>query len=284
MKSSSQQNLNIKISNIALMLNTCDAYSDLWELFFDQLKLNFGIIKNMHIYINSETKNYDDPELKITNVNYDLDNKWSNRLKKCIASIKEEFIISIPEECILESKVDMFDFNKAIDLLIIDQDIACVQLVKIPGNKLGERFGPYIQRKYDYRNLISQQASIWRTSKYVNYVIENTTPWEFEVLSSARGLLGDDKFYCISDDSSEVFNYNYGLLVTRGYWVKEEIDRLVRNYGFTFNLDARPVLYFDEINKKINKFSWFYWNLRYKKYIILISKIFKRDINYDSSN
>jgi hypothetical protein len=260
-------------NKIAIILNSCDAYSDIWEVFFIQLKRNFPLIFSMNVYINSESKNHMDSELNIINIHPPKEMSWSNRLKYCVSRIHEEFVISIPEECILESEVDVVKFEQAVRLLENNINCAVVQLVKIPGVKIGSKLGPYIERKYNYRNLISQQASIWKTSKYFEYIRSNETPWEFEILSSARGPIRDDKFYCIADDEIEVFNYNYGILVTRGFWVKEELDRLETKLGISFDKSVRPVLTFDEINKKINRWSMFYWSLRLKKYIILLAKL-----------
>lgn len=263
------------ISSIALMLNSCDSYSDLWENFFIQLKLYFPQVQEMNIYINSESVDYVDNELNITNVHPENPSAWSNRLKYCVSKIKEEFTISIPEECILESRVDIKKFNQAIDILINDVEAAVVQFVKIPGDKEDVKIGPYVRRKYSFKNLVSQQAAVWRTSKYLEYIKPNETPWEYEVLSSARGPIGNDRFYCVDDNEKEVFDYNYGILVTRGFWVREELIRLEEKLSVLFDHTIRPAASFIEINQKINKFSMFYWRLRFKKYKILLLKMLK---------
>jgi hypothetical protein len=257
------------------MLNSCDAYSDLWENFFSQLKLNFPVVKEMNVYINSESIDFFDNDMKVINVHPSQKHPWSDRLRYCVSKITEEFVISIPEECIIESVVALDQFNQALEILNNDLNTAVVQLVKIPGKKTKNKIGPFIQREYDFRNLISQQASIWRTSKYYEYIKLNETPWEYEVLSSARGPIGNDTFYCIDDNEKEVFDYNYGVLVTRGYWAKEELERIEEKLSISFNRNARPVLTLDEINQKINKYSMFYWKLRYKKYKILLHKMIK---------
>lgn len=261
--------------SVSLMLNSCDLYSDLWENFFIQLKLNFPLVKSINVYINSESIDYVDDELNVINIHPAEPLAWSDRLKYCVSKIKEDFVISIPEECILESSIDEGKFFQAIDILSQESNSAVVQFVKIPGIKDDAKVGPYVKRRYDFRNLVSQQASIWKTSKYYDYIKPNETPWEYEVLSSARGPMNNDTFYCVDDNEKEVFDYNYGILVTRGYWVKEELDRIEEKLALKFNRNTRPVATLDEINQKINKYSMFYWKLRYKKYKVLLHKMLK---------
>jgi hypothetical protein len=85
-------------------------------------------------------------------------------------------------------------------------------------------------------------------------------------------FLSNDVFYCVSDQVDEVFDYNYGMLVYRGYWAKEELLRLEKSLGLKFNLDAREILDIESINKKFSRFSPFFIKLRIKKWTILIKK------------
>lgn len=259
--------------NIAILLNTCDKYSDIWENFFYMLNKNFPLAKSLNIYINSESIDYINDDLRIFNIHPDNQSiSWSTRLKECVSKIGEDFIISVPEEVILESKVDMVRFNEALEIFRDNKNCAAVQLVKIPGFKIADKYSNFVRREYDYRNLISQQAAIWSREKYFNYINNNESPWEFETLSSARGTFSNDVFYCVSDQVDQVFDYNYGMLVYRGYWAKEELLRLEKSLGLKFNLNAREILDIESINKKFSRFSPFFIKLRLKKWTILIKK------------
>jgi len=265
----------MKIDNFAILLNTCDSYSDLWPIFFQQLKKNFKI-DDIPIYINTESKTYFDSELNIQMFQKEKINMaWSTRLKESIKEIKEEYILSIPEECILESETNHKDIHQALEILINDISASSICLVKIPGSKkASSKIGKFVVREYNYRNLIVQQASIWRKSRYLAYIKDGENPWEFEVLSSARGLRFNDEFYCIDDNENEVLDYNYGHLVTRGYWLKEELTRLESKLNIIFDKQKRAVKSREEINREYSRYSMFFWKLRYKKYKILIFKKF----------
>ena len=259
--------------NIAILLNTCDKYSDIWENFFYMLNKNFPLAKSLNIYINSESIDYINNDFRIINIH--PDNKfvsWSTRLKECVSKIEEDLVISVPEEYILESEVDMIRFNEALEIFKDNMNCAAVQLVKIPGPKIADKYSNFVRREYNYRNLISQQAAIWNREKYFNYINNNESPWEFETLSSARGIISNDVFYCVSDKVANVFDYNYGMLVYRGYWAKEELLRLEKYFGLKFNLTAREILDIESINNKFSRFSPFFIKLRMRKWTILIKK------------
>ena len=262
--------------NFAILLNSCDSYSDLWHTFFDQLFLNLKI-DNLKVYINSETKSYVDDRFIIVNHHKDFSSlSWSSRLREVVSSVKEDFILSIPEEVILESPVDLSVFYDALRLLSSDKFVASVCLVKIPGKKDYSKVSTkFVKRVYDYRNLIVQQASIWRKSFYLDYIKPNESPWEFEVLSSARGVINQHKFFAVDDNEKEVFDYNYGHLVTRGYFMFEEVKRLECKLNLTFDYSAREAKSQLELEKLKNPLSMFYWRLRAKKYWILLFKLIK---------
>lgn len=267
-------------NNFAILLNSCDSYSDLWPMFFEQLYLNLKI-KDVKVYINSETKTYEDNRFIIINNECDYSSlSWSSRLREVVSKVKEDYILSIPEEVIIESQVNLGDFYEALNLLITDQSVASVCLVKIPGLKDNSEFiGKFVKRQYNYRNLIVQQASIWRKSYYLDYIKPDESPWEFEVLSSARGVINQQKFFSVDDNENEVFDYNYGHLVTRGFFMDEEVKRLEDKLNLKFDYSARETRTKLELEKLKNPFSMFYWRLRAKKYRILLVKLLKKRTN-----
>lgn len=260
----------------AIMLNSCDKYSDLWPHFMENLSKNFDLT-GVKIYTNSESTNFEYPGCVIKNIHPSGNVSWSNRLKNCAELIEEDIIFSIPEECIMESKIDIKKFNQAIKMMESNSNVASICFVHVPGDKYDNSTNnPFVRRKYNYRNMITQQAAIWRKEKYVSYISNNENPWEYEVLGSARGVKGNDEFFCVSDTEKEVTDYNYGYLIYRGYWCEEEVIRLENEKGIVFNLGDREMLKKEEIEGRFHKHSLFYWKLRVKKYLILLSKKFGR--------
>lgn len=260
---------------LAILLNTCDKYADVWKPFFDALS-NCWDVSDINIYINSESVDYVDDRFNIINVHPTKVMPWSDRLKYCVSQIKEEYILNIEEECILEAKVDVKHIELAMTMHKNNKNIASIWLMHVPCaiEENDEEFLPYVKRKYDYRNLIIQQSCIWKRSKWLNYIKANENPWEYESLGSARGVYDQDEFYVVRDDQAEVLKYGYGYLIFRGYWCSEELEKLEK-MGYSFDKTKREILTRAEIEKLATKINAFFFTLRIKKYMILLRKKFK---------
>lgn len=265
--------------SVALLVNTCDKFSDLWPIFFD-LYERFWNAK-YKIYLSTETKDYNDERFDIEVVHPKGKMPWSNRLANCVMNIKEDYVILMPEECMLEDKVNVEMIEKAIDLLKKDKDIACIHLVHIVGAKEEDlTYYPFMRKVYDFKNyIIAQQICIWDRKKWLRYIYPNENPWEYEVLGSTRGPFDNDKFYAVNDFEREAFTYDYGFLVYRGYWCKEEKDRLEYKLGVKFDNKARKVLKLNDIVKVTKLGLLFYNKIRLKRiWIIILKKIFKKQL------
>lgn len=260
------------MTKVAIMFNTCDKFNDLWSLFFNCLDRFWK--PNYDIYINSETLDYKNDNYNIINVHPNEKKSWSDRLFNCVTKIDSKYIICIEDECIIEEKVDEKYINQAINMLDINNNIACIHFMHIPGEKYDdEKNLPFVKRKYNYRNLITQQVCIWRKSKWLQYIKRNENPWEYECLGSARGVLNNDEFYSVRDDLDDIIKYGYGFIVYRGCFMKEELERLENKLSLNFDKTARPIKTRDEIEKNTNSDLFFYNRLRIKKRLILLKKI-----------
>lgn len=260
------------MSKVALMLNTCDKFSDLWPLFFDCLYKFWN--PKYPVYLNSETKDYYDERFKIIPVHPEQNSYWSDRLHNCVQTIKEDYILCIEDECLIEEKVDVEKINQAISMLDEDPNIACVWLVHVvPGNVTTDTQNmPFREKEYDYRTLINQQVCLWRRKKWLKYIKPKENPWEYECLGSARGRFENDRFFVVDVNEPEVVKYGYGFIVYRGYWCKEEKERLEKKLGLKFDENARKTKTRENIDALTNRNLLFYNRLRFQKWIILFKK------------
>jgi hypothetical protein len=266
-----------KLMDLAIFVSTCDKYFDLIDIFIEQLNKNFSEVENYRIYINTESLKYSHPNLNIITLNSEkLDSLWSDRLLNSLIRVPEEYVLFFTEEYILESNVEMDAFNCAKDLMTQDKHAAAVHFVDLPGKKFDEYCQFFVKRKYDYRNLISLQVGIWRTTNLIKYIYHGESPWEFETLSSARGVKDNDNFYCLIQNKPHPFAYGMGMLIYRGYWTSDEVSRLKAKLNIEFDLSRRPMESIDGINKLFGRASSKFLYLRIKKYLILFKKIFNR--------
>lgn len=249
------------------MLTTCDGYSDLWDVFFDQLELTFPLSRGIKVYLNTESLSYSNDRFSIVVINNNEASSWSERFLKAIEQINEDFILLLTEEYIIEEVVNIERFFEAITL-IERPNVASINLVTLPGNKIGDTY--FALRELNYKNMISLQATLWKKNKLRGYIRLGESPWEFETLGSARGLFNDDKFYCVSDLHDNLFKYGMGLLIQRGYFNEEEFYRL-SSLGISLNEKAREIKSIKTIRTLTSK-NLMFIKLRFKKYLIIINR------------
>lgn len=266
------------MGNVAIMLNTCDKFHDLWPLFFDCLYKFWN--PKYKIYLNTETLDYKDDRFDIIPVHPKGNIPWSNRLHNCVKIIEEDYILCIEDECLIEEPVNDREMGHAIEMMDSMPDTACIWLMHInPGNvKDDKSYFPFCEREYDYRTLICQQVCLWRRKKWLNYIKPDENPWEYECLGSARGVFNNDRFFVVDEKEPEVIKYGYGFIVYRGYWCKEERERLEKKLGLQFDDTVRKTETKENIDKITNRDILFYNRLRIKKrWILLMKKLFHKD-------
>ena len=201
-------------------------------------------------------------------------------MHNCVNKIKEDYIICIEDECLIEENVNISQIGQAINMMNTMPEIACIHLMHImPGEVTdNKKYMPFRERIYDYRTLICQQVCLWRREKWLNYIKPNENPWEYECLGSARGVFNNDRFFVVDENEPEVVKYGYGWIVYRGYWCKEEKERLENKLGLSFDDKKRKIETRENIDKITNRDPIFYNRLRVKKAIILLNKkIFHKD-------
>ena len=84
-------------SNCAILVNSCDAYEDVWELFFCALKDQWKDC-DLEIYLNTEKKTYKFDGLRLNKVNnyaqLNLNKAWGGRLLETLKDIISPLNIS----------------------------------------------------------------------------------------------------------------------------------------------------------------------------------------------
>ncbi len=266
------------MGKVAIMLNTCDKFRDLWPLFFDCLHKFWN--PEYKIYLNTETLDYSDSRFNVIPIHPKGNVPWSNRLRNCVEKIEEDYILCIEDECLIEEPVNVDELNHAIQMMDSMPDTACIWLMHISPDAVTDdmSYFPFREREYDYRTLICQQVCLWRRDKWVNYIKSNENPWEYECLGSARGKFNNDRFFVVDENEPEVIKYGYGFIVFRGYWCTEEKERLEKKLGLKFDDNARKSETKENIDRITNRDLVFYNRLRIKKrWILMMKKLFHKD-------
>jgi len=218
----------MKHSNYTILVNSCDAFSDCWDPFF-QLYATYWADHTTPIVLNTETKSYSYPNLPIRTscVGNSIQARqltWSEALIACLDLIETDLVLYLQEDYFLNGHADLPFINQCAELMV-EQGISTVQLT-VFGSQ-----GPFhptaypelweIDQHAPYR--IAMQAALWQKDHLRAYLRPHENGWQCELFGSVRARRRRDLFYCLnrevfSEHGRHVFPYvKTGIIKSQWY-------------------------------------------------------------------
>jgi len=232
--------------NAVIVINSCDAYSDLWDPFF-LCMADYWADCEYKIVLNTETKDY----IPRSHIPFNISvhhykslgvDAWGARLISTLNDINSEFVIVLYDDFLLDGIVDQKKIADLVDLMSSNSRIGVIYLTKLldvskesrPGNELVE-----VSPRADYR--LNSAPAIWRKDLLLKFTAPNDNPWAWEYFGSFRTFSNRSTFLAISDKESDVYPYDYrkGGAIYRGKWVEEVINPIIDRHGLDLDLQKR---------------------------------------------
>ncbi len=252
------------IENI-IVINTCDAYEDVWELFFCAFQ-EYWPECNYKIVLNTENKQkiFNNIDVHIHNFNSpNGKDAWGLRLKQTLKACESKYVVMLYDDFILEDRVDQEKIINCMKWLNDNPDIAVFYFSNISVNKNtnDNRFENFelIPRKGDYK--LNSAPAIWRRERLLEFIEDNDTPWAWEFFGSYRTYRSTDLFYCVKKAHEDIYPYNYAMggAIYRGKWVGKVVLPLMKKFNLQIDLNQRGLA--DGLQQK-NKRS-LVWKLKF---------------------
>lgn len=224
------------MSRIAVVVASCDNYSDIWGPFFT-LFFKYWPDCPYPVYLISESLVYPDSRVKSININ---DNDWSTRVINTLQMINEPEVIFMVEDYLIDHPVD----TKQIEILIDymhkkkagyfgfvpnpEPDISCND-----NNMVGE-----VSYGSAYR--LSTQAAVWNKDILLSLLRKGESIWDFEIKGTPRTNNLDTTFLRLKKDPHNNYPIHYpGYTgVTRGKWALEAV-KLCKKEEIPIDLSIR---------------------------------------------
>jgi hypothetical protein len=223
---------------MAIVIPSCDKYSDLWPSFFFFFKKYWPDCPYpVYLLANDLKCDY----VGVTTIRLGLDVSWASNLNKALDTIKEQRILILLEDYFLTERVD----GKLIEhyeSLMKKDNLAYIRLVPVPppdaDSAVDERLG-IINKGSAYRT--SLQAAIWDRDPLI-YLLDRTgSPWEFEIKGSFISSEISAPFLSVKNEANAVpLNY-YCTAVVQGKWMPGAV-RLCKEQGAPLDTTKRPIL------------------------------------------
>jgi len=256
--------------DLAILVLSCDRYSDLWPPFFHCFRKNFPV-DEWKVYVGSNTKVCNEHGVVTILSGQDVD--WSSSCKRILSQIPERKIFIILEDLFAASSVDKKLFLNAIDFLFIKNANHIRYWAEMPLDSQTEN--PYIgkfDRGAPYRATV---CGFWDREYLMGLLIEGESPWDFEILGSYRTSYTDG-FYGLHRPLFEFKN-----MVEKGAWIPQSVE-WAQAQNIPINLGARSQL--KGRSQIISRLQMFYFNLLmripWKSRVALMHKLRKLFISY----
>ena len=227
--------MNSKIRDkIAVLVVSCDKYSDLWDTFFG-LFARFWSDCPLNVYLLS---NYEGASLvSVRNILIGKDLSWSDNLKNALKTLKEDYVLLFMEDLFLYDFVDTNKIMRVFDW-IIKSNANYVRMISSPKpNKAYNDLVGIVSKGAIYR--IGTQMPVIKKELLLDLLKSGESAWDFEVHGSVRSDKYDD-FYSVWEDHFPVIE-----VVVKGKWDRSAVQQ-IHALGVKIDLGKRDLMTFSE--------------------------------------
>lgn len=232
--------------SVVIVVNSCDAYSDLWDLFFLCMSDYWGGCE-YPIVLNTESKSYSIPNgmnFDIAVHHHDSGGKdlWGARLISTLNDTSAEFVIVLFDDFFLNAPVNQERLKDLLALMSGAPDIGVIYLTKLLGVQKGlarEDGLAVVAEDADYR--LNSSPAIWRKDTILRFTGLKDNPWAWEYFGSYRTFGDSSLFLAIADSGIDVYPYDYrkGGAIYRGKWVSEVIEPIIEKHQLALDVAER---------------------------------------------
>ncbi len=215
-----------KTKGLGIVVLSCDAYSDLWSIFFSQLQKHWPETSDYNVYLACNEKS--SGLAKVIDAKSGPDIDWSTSLIKALEVVKEENVLMLIEDAFFCEDVDHERFlNMYEKFKEYEMDYFRLKNSPLPNIFTEQQFGQ-ISPGQLYRTALF--SSIWKKTVLIDVIKPGETAWEFELKGSDRS----DKYLKFYSVYSDMFKIIHGVI--KGMWVPSAINDL-KKIGISFDVE-----------------------------------------------
>jgi hypothetical protein len=196
--------------NSAILIFSCDAYSDLWDPFFENFFSNWNQCE-FPIYLLCNHKKYEGAyQMRVNSICVGDDISWSSNLKSALGSIREEVILTIFDDLFFSESIDDFKIKHYLKRFYLE-NMDYLRLNPTPKADIfvDDEIG-IVKTGSVYRS--SAVFAIWKKNVLMDLIKTTENAWQFEIYGSSRSDKYDRWYAC---NKFEIPFYN---LVVKGYY------------------------------------------------------------------
>ena len=245
--------------HITVLINTCDAYADLWPLISASFK-EYWPNRSVEIVLNTEIltgTNCDEFDVLIHN---STSNLWGERLLQTLEDIRTEYVLMIFDDFILDDYFDEAVLLQLIEKMNNDETIAVFYLdtLDLPTSPVCTHSSDFslIATDADYR--LNSAPGVWRKKDLQKFTRKNDTPWAWEAFGSYITQQYSNKFFQSINTQFYSFDGRQGGAIYRGKWVADVVLDKAKKYQLEIDFSKRGFADTSTLEKRS-----FYWKIKF---------------------
>lgn len=256
--------------NISVLVNSCDKYSDVWEIFFP-LFFRYWPDCPWQIYLGSNEKVYNDPRVKTICVG--KDRSWAESAYKMLEKIPTDNILFFLDDFFIFWKVNTDEVLKYYDVFL-KLNANCLRLRNSPEiyNKVNG-YEEIVEREKGEFNRVALDIAFWQKKTFMDLLKFGESPWQMENEGSKRS----NQYTGFYTSKKWVIERRNGL--EAGKWMRYNLD-LIKKEGLIIPPGHKIRSGPEECFSKFNSFLWsltFYKKIRKLK--TMVSQGIKRKLD-----
>lgn len=217
-------------NDITILVNSCDAYEDIWDPFFRLFRVYWGDCP-YEIVLNTESKKYELEGINIQCLQLYSENRkvpYGKRILEHLKYVKTKYVLILIDDFFLNDYVDNNEIEKCRTWMEDNQNIAAFFFapVKDQGNIVSEKYKGYEKRPKVGVYKVSFQAALWRTTDFIESWKKHENPWEWEKQATFRSFFNNKEYYVRSKDAPK----NKVRMVTQNGGLYQE-KRFLKSVG-----------------------------------------------------
>ena len=216
----------------AVVISSCDAYSDLWPCFF-HFFFKYWPAAPTPVYLIANERCYSDPRVKTIQVG--PDQQWGSNTRKAISGIDAELVMLLLDDFFFDAPFPDADFQTAI----AQMRAANGRLLEM---RLHGSVGTPVEntwfRRADPSNLCAGiNSNLWERKLLMEIAEPGLNIWQCESLVRKKLREGEQNFFFMKEDAPKLISFVEGV---RGRFWKPEGLAYMRANGIQPDLTWRP--------------------------------------------
>lgn len=216
----------------AVVISSCDAYSDLWPYFFHFFFKHWPTAPTP-VYLIANERTYGDPRVKTITVG--PDQQWGSNTRQAISQIDAELVVLLLDDFFFDAPFPSETFSQTLE-----------QFTSAEGRLLELRLhgeaGEAVQgtgfRRADPQNLCAGiNSNLWRRDLLLEIAEPGLNIWQCESLVRKKLREGEKNFFFMDQQAPKQISFVEGV---RGRFWKPEGLAYMRKNGIEPDLGWRP--------------------------------------------